>query len=127
MVLVGFCEVFKTPSLQSDQSRLGCVVPWPILFGLTIGAALGGDGAATMVAKKKTSSVDNINARLSLVVKSGKISLGHRTTIKALRKSQGPPQHRAAGSGCALPRAAAPAAPLVVPCPRAGAPPPQFR
>ena len=80
-----------------------------------------------MVAKKKTSSVDNINARLSLVVKSGKISLGHRTTIKALRKSQGPPQHRAAGSGCALPRAVAPAAPLVVPCPRAGAPPPQFR
>ena len=59
-----------------------------------------------MVAKKKTSSVDNINARLSLVVKSGKISLGHRTTIKALRKSQGPPQHRAAGSGCALPRVA---------------------
>ena len=87
----------------------------------------GGDGAATMVAKKKTSSVDNINARLSLVVKSGKISLGHRTTIKALRTRQGPPQHRAAGSGCALPRAAAPAAPLVVPCPRAGAPPPQFR
>eukprot|EP01045_Picozoa_sp_COSAG04_P047606 COSAG04_NODE_17854_length_457_cov_1.002793_1_plen_73_part_10 len=56
-----------------------------------------------MVAKKKTSSVDNINARLSLVVKSGKISLGHRTTIKALRKSQGPPQHRAAGSGCRFP------------------------
>ena len=54
-------------------------------------AARGADGAATMVAKKKTSSVDNINARLSLVVKSGKISLGHRTTIKALRKSQGSP------------------------------------
>ena len=42
-----------------------------------------------MPAKKKASAVDNLNARLSLVVKSGKISLGHRTTVKALRKSQG--------------------------------------
>ena len=42
----------------------------------------------TMPAKKKASAIDNLNARLSLVVKSGKISLGHRTTVKALRKSQ---------------------------------------
>lgn len=41
-----------------------------------------------MPAKKNASAVDNLNARLSLVVKSGKISLGHRTTVKALRKSQ---------------------------------------
>ena len=40
-----------------------------------------------MPAKKKASAVDNINQRLSLVVKSGKISLGHRTTVKALRKN----------------------------------------
>ena len=39
-----------------------------------------------MPAKKKASAVDNLNARLSLVVKSGKISLGHRTTVKALRR-----------------------------------------
>jgi hypothetical protein len=73
--------------------------------------------AAKMPAKKKASAVDNLNARLSLVVKSGKISLGHRTTVKALRKSQGashlsrrcrrsglraPPPDSACGAPCAL-------------------------
>ena len=33
-------------------------------------------------------SVDNINSRLGLVVKSGKICLGYKSTIKNLRKSQ---------------------------------------
>jgi len=72
-----------------------------------------------MPAKKKANAVDNLNARLSLVVKSGKISLGHRTTVKALRKSQGgssqgrfsPPLRgrfgRAALDGYAAPRSRA--------------------
>eukprot|EP01047_Picozoa_sp_COSAG01_P077319 COSAG01_NODE_13883_length_1522_cov_3.299368_2_plen_81_part_00 len=42
-----------------------------------------------MPAKKKVKALDNLNSRLSLVVKSGKITLGHRSVIKALRKSQG--------------------------------------
>lgn len=60
-----------------------------------------------MPAKKKASAVDNLNARLSLVVKSGKISLGHRTTVKALRKSQGE-----------RPRTAPPPSPPPAPRPR---------
>ena len=37
-----------------------------------------------MVAKKKKNT-DSINSRLSLVMKSGKVALGYKTTLKALR------------------------------------------
>eukprot|EP01001_Neometanema_parovale_P002169 NODE_12623_length_503_cov_100.794737_g12332_i0.p1 GENE.NODE_12623_length_503_cov_100.794737_g12332_i0~~NODE_12623_length_503_cov_100.794737_g12332_i0.p1 ORF type:complete len:109 (-),score=42.37 NODE_12623_length_503_cov_100.794737_g12332_i0:102-428(-) len=38
-----------------------------------------------MVNKKNKKSSENINARLQLVVKSGKYSLGYSTTLRALR------------------------------------------
>ena len=37
---------------------------------------------------REQKSVDNINSRLQLVVKSGKICLGYKSTIKNLRKGQ---------------------------------------
>ena len=97
---------------QTDRAWVACT-PSSSAFD-DRAAARGADGAATMVAKKKTSSVDNINARLSLVVKSGKISLGHRTTIKALRKSQGSPPTSSGRLRLPLRRAAAPVAPPVL-------------
>merc|ERR1712023_606268 len=43
---------------------------------------------ATMVAKNKKKSSENIGARLALVTKSGKYSLGYRSTLKSLRKGR---------------------------------------
>ncbi|WPT12147.1 60S ribosomal protein L30 [Picochlorum sp. SENEW3] len=44
----------------------------------------------TMVAGKKTKkSQDNINSRLALVMKSGKYTLGYKTTLKTLRSGKG--------------------------------------
>jgi ribosomal protein L30E len=73
-------------------------VEMPVVFA-TVAAT---SKLVTMPAKKKASAVDNLNARLSLVVKSGKISLGHRTTVKALRKSQGEPGRRGFFEDCCL-------------------------
>jgi len=43
-----------------------------------------------MVAGKKTKkSQDNINSRLALVMKSGKFTLGYKTTLKTLRSGKG--------------------------------------
>merc|ERR1712096_346502 len=41
-----------------------------------------------MVAKKQKKSVDNINSRLRLVMKSGKYHLGYRQTLKDLRNGK---------------------------------------
>lgn len=42
--------------------------------------------SVTMAKKKKTS--DNLGARLTLVMKSGKYSLGYKSTIKTLRSGK---------------------------------------
>ena len=43
-----------------------------------------------MVAAKKTKkSQENINSRLALVMKSGKYTLGYKTTLKTLRSGKG--------------------------------------
>merc|ERR1712183_1024606 len=46
-------------------------------------------GTIKMVAKKQKKSVDNINSRLRLVMKSGKYHLGYRQTLRKLRASKG--------------------------------------
>eukprot|EP00811_Abedinium_folium_P017847 NODE_26771_length_538_cov_3.598540.p1 GENE.NODE_26771_length_538_cov_3.598540~~NODE_26771_length_538_cov_3.598540.p1 ORF type:complete len:116 (+),score=32.15 NODE_26771_length_538_cov_3.598540:113-460(+) len=38
--------------------------------------------------KKASKSVDSINSRLQLVIKSGKYSLGYKTTMKAVRQGK---------------------------------------
>lgn len=38
--------------------------------------------------KKVKKSADNINARLALVIKSGKYTLGYKSTIKAMRSGK---------------------------------------
>jgi len=44
----------------------------------------------TMVATKKTKKAhENINSRLALVMKSGKYTLGYKTTIKSIRTNKG--------------------------------------
>lgn len=44
---------------------------------------------APVVAQKKVKkSADNINARLALVIKSGKYSLGYKSTLKAMRSGK---------------------------------------
>mmetsp|Transcript_8685 Transcript_8685/g.22024 ORF Transcript_8685/g.22024 Transcript_8685/m.22024 type:complete len:106 (+) Transcript_8685:165-482(+) len=40
------------------------------------------------MAKGKKKSGDNINARLALVVKSGKYTLGYKSTVKAIRSGK---------------------------------------
>ena len=40
-------------------------------------------------AKKTKKTVESINSRLQLVMKSGKAVLGYKTTLKALRQSKG--------------------------------------
>merc|ERR1712183_1228722 len=45
-------------------------------------------GTIKMVAKKQKKSVDNINYRLRLVMKSGKYHLGYRQTLKDLRNGK---------------------------------------
>lgn len=40
-------------------------------------------------AKKAKKTVESINSRLQLVMKSGKAVLGYKTTLKALRQSKG--------------------------------------
>lgn len=37
------------------------------------------------MAKAKKKSTENVNARLALVIKSGKYTLGHKSTVKTLR------------------------------------------
>eukprot|EP00408_Alexandrium_pacificum_P025153 CAMPEP_0171205388 /NCGR_PEP_ID=MMETSP0790-20130122/26523_1 /TAXON_ID=2925 /ORGANISM="Alexandrium catenella, Strain OF101" /LENGTH=115 /DNA_ID=CAMNT_0011670903 /DNA_START=69 /DNA_END=416 /DNA_ORIENTATION=- len=44
--------------------------------------------AATKKASKASKSADSINARLQLVMKSGKYSLGYKTTLKTLRQGK---------------------------------------
>jgi large subunit ribosomal protein L30e len=39
-------------------------------------------------AKKQKKSAENINSRLALVVKSGKYTLGYKSTLKSLRKGK---------------------------------------
>ncbi|KAJ9141664.1 hypothetical protein NKR23_g7686 [Pleurostoma richardsiae] len=41
-----------------------------------------------MAPKKKTKTSDNLNARLALVIKSGKVTLGYKSTLKALRSGK---------------------------------------
>lgn len=38
--------------------------------------------------KKVKKSADNINARLALVIKSGKYTLGYKSTLKAMRSGK---------------------------------------
>lgn len=40
------------------------------------------------VVKKSKKSVESINSRLSLVMKSGKYTLGYKTTLKTLRNGK---------------------------------------
>ena len=43
-----------------------------------------------MVSAKKTKkSIESINSRLALVMKSGKYTLGYKSTIKSLRQGKG--------------------------------------
>eukprot|EP01100_Stratorugosa_tubuloviscum_P011962 TRINITY_DN546_c1_g1_i1.p1 TRINITY_DN546_c1_g1~~TRINITY_DN546_c1_g1_i1.p1 ORF type:complete len:109 (-),score=55.64 TRINITY_DN546_c1_g1_i1:169-495(-) len=41
-----------------------------------------------MAGKKQKKAQENINSRLTLVMKSGKATLGHKSTLKALRQSK---------------------------------------
>jgi large subunit ribosomal protein L30e len=43
---------------------------------------------AAVVAKKTKKTVEGINAKVQLVMKSGKTALGYKTTIKALRANK---------------------------------------
>merc|ERR1740123_2596490 len=43
---------------------------------------------STKKASKASKSLDSINARLALVMKSGKYSLGYKTTVKTLRQGK---------------------------------------
>ncbi|THW61713.1 hypothetical protein D6D19_09915 [Aureobasidium pullulans] len=40
------------------------------------------------MAPKKTKTSDSINSRLALVMKSGKVTLGYKSTIKAIRSGK---------------------------------------
>ncbi|KAF1356578.1 50S ribosomal protein L30e-like protein [Delphinella strobiligena] len=40
------------------------------------------------MAPKKTKTADSINSRLALVMKSGKVTLGYKSTLKALRSGK---------------------------------------
>ncbi|GAA5983408.1 hypothetical protein JCM11641_007839 [Rhodosporidiobolus odoratus] len=54
-------------------------------------ALFGGSRSVAPVAvgsKKVKKSADNINARLALVIKSGKYSLGYKSTVKAMRSGK---------------------------------------
>lgn len=42
-----------------------------------------------MAKKSKKGSPDSINSRLQLVMKSGKVSLGHKSTVKSIRSGKG--------------------------------------
>lgn len=42
-----------------------------------------------MVSKKQKKSQEGINSRLALVMKSGKYSLGYKSTLKSLRAGKG--------------------------------------
>merc|ERR1739845_246421 len=44
--------------------------------------------AAQKKASKASKSADSINTRLQLVIRSGKYSLGHKTTLKTLRQGK---------------------------------------
>merc|ERR1712000_762125 len=54
--------------------------------------------------KKVKKSADNINAKLALVIKSGKYSLGYKSVLKAMRSKT--PVHLYQGSNVALGTAA---------------------
>mmetsp|Transcript_4423 Transcript_4423/g.5748 ORF Transcript_4423/g.5748 Transcript_4423/m.5748 type:complete len:109 (-) Transcript_4423:3459-3785(-) len=41
-----------------------------------------------MAPSKKSKTVDNMNSRIKLVMKSGKAQLGYKASVKALRKSK---------------------------------------
>mmetsp|Transcript_5325 Transcript_5325/g.8824 ORF Transcript_5325/g.8824 Transcript_5325/m.8824 type:complete len:118 (-) Transcript_5325:356-709(-) len=43
---------------------------------------------SSKVQKKKKGSVDNINAKLALVMKSGKTTLGYKSCLKSLRQGK---------------------------------------
>merc|ERR1712032_537796 len=44
--------------------------------------------AATMAPKKAKKTADSINSRLALVMKSGKVTLGYKSTLKSLRSGK---------------------------------------
>jgi large subunit ribosomal protein L30e len=50
---------------------------------------LGGAAAAQAAAAKKgKKAIESINSRLALVMKSGKYTLGYKTTLKTLRQGK---------------------------------------
>ncbi|XP_055327717.1 60S ribosomal protein L30-like [Paramacrobiotus metropolitanus] len=51
-------------------------------------AQSGGAQQAAAVSKKSKKSAENINARLALVMKSGKFVLGYKQTLKTLRQGK---------------------------------------
>ncbi|XP_055339405.1 60S ribosomal protein L30-like [Paramacrobiotus metropolitanus] len=51
-------------------------------------APAGGTQQAAAVSKKSKKSAENINARLALVMKSGKFVLGYKQTLKTLRQGK---------------------------------------
>lgn len=50
--------------------------------------------SAAAAAKKQKKSAESINSRLNLVMKSGKVSLGYQSTLKALRQGKCMPSFR---------------------------------
>jgi large subunit ribosomal protein L30e len=42
-----------------------------------------------MAKKSKKGTVDSINTRLALVLKSGKVALGYKSTLKTIRTGKG--------------------------------------
>ena len=44
--------------------------------------------------KKQKKAMESINSRLALVMKSGKYTLGYKSTLKTLRQGKGQTQHR---------------------------------
>eukprot|EP00441_Pelagodinium_beii_P044931 CAMPEP_0197619950 /NCGR_PEP_ID=MMETSP1338-20131121/886_1 /TAXON_ID=43686 ORGANISM="Pelagodinium beii, Strain RCC1491" /NCGR_SAMPLE_ID=MMETSP1338 /ASSEMBLY_ACC=CAM_ASM_000754 /LENGTH=158 /DNA_ID=CAMNT_0043189009 /DNA_START=408 /DNA_END=884 /DNA_ORIENTATION=+ len=62
----------------------GCLKPCPS----SAKSALAASAMSTKKQSKASKSADSINARLQLVMKSGKYSLGYKTTLKTLRQGK---------------------------------------
>merc|ERR1712086_944174 len=64
---------------------------------------MGSPTIATMVSvKKKSKAQESINSRLQLVIKSGKYSLGYKSTLKTLRNGKAELEYYSMLSKCSV-------------------------
>ncbi|CAK4024585.1 60S ribosomal L30 [Lecanosticta acicola] len=50
--------------------------------------SIAGDNTIAMAPKKSSKTSDSINAKLALTIKSGKVTLGYKSTLKTLRSGK---------------------------------------